>query len=566
MGANERRGLSLGTKLIAATTLLLAVAVGTAAFYSLRTLNDLAKNNIDHRRAAGHKAMNERTELLVQNLALAYAQLAARGEYSILGPQLEATKRQNETIGWIMVSDSADVVLATTPGAPHNKDATIDSDPITETLRADKLGSAVHRFVDPKDEQQFVFAANLIVQDTQGDEPGKRQVERTYAGQLRLSMSTAKFEKQLADSLAAARARARASARNQLLFAGLALILGILLSLFQATRITRPLKILDRTAEAIASGDFDRRVDVKTGDEIGHLADSFNSMAESLGTLVQTMAEKASLERELELARSVQEVMSPPPVLHEVGPFALAGRCEMAEECGGDWWSFHELGNDRLLIVVGDVTGHGMPAAMIAATARGAVEAFCLAERAEMSPAAVLEAMDRAIRDVGRNQLLMTCFALLLDPHAGYVEFANAGHCFPYVLQASDSGKKRSRPGVLAVRGNPLGNEVRVIRSNKRPWHPGDVVVLTTDGVADRIDASGERFGDNRLRKLLMDHDMEDGGDGVIALRDRIVQTVDAFGGSTPADDDMTLIVCRMSAEWTASTKAAKQAGSAATS
>lgn len=553
MGAIERRGLSLGTKLIAATTLLLAVAMGTAAFYSLRTLNDLSQGNIDRRRAEGREAMKERTELLVQNLALAYAQLAAKGEYSLLGPQLVATKRQNETIGWIMVSDSADVVLAKTPGAPHDKDATIDSDPITQKLRAQRLSGEVHRFPDPKNDQQFVFAANLILQDAEGGEPGKRTVKRTYAGQLRLSMSTAKFEKQLADSLAAARARARKSARNQLIFAGIALVLGILVALFQATRITRPLKTLDRTAEAIASGDFDRRVEIKTGDEIGHLADSFNTMAESLGDLVQKMAEKASLERELELARSVQEVMSPPPVLHEVGPFSLAGRCEMAEECGGDWWSFHELDDDRLLIVVGDVTGHGMPAAMIAATARGAVEAYCLAQGADLSPTAVLEAMDRAIRDVGRNQLLMTCFALLLDPRDGYVEFANAGHCFPYVLQASDKGKKRSRPGVLAVRGNPLGNEVRVIRSNRRPWHPGDVVVLTTDGLADRIDASGERFGDNRLRKLLIDHEMEAGGAGVLDLRDRIVRTVDAFGGSTPADDDMTLVVCRMSPDWTAS-------------
>jgi len=552
MGASDRRGLSLGTKLTAATALLLALAVGTGAFYSLRTLNDLSDSNIESRRVEGRKAMQERTELLVQNLALAYAGLAAGNEYSILKPQLDAILRQNENIAWIMVSDSADVVIVASPGTPFAKDATIgEKDPVAVRLRANTKSAAVHREVDPADAQRFVFATNMITQHTVDTAGGGRQVKRQYAGQLRLSLSTKKFEEVLQASLVAARAKARTSARNQLAFAVLALILGIVVVLFQAARITRPLKILDRTADAIAGGDFDRRVDVKSNDEIGHLADSFNTMAESLGTLVQEMAAKASLERELELARGVQEVMSPPPTLHEVGPFTVAGKCEMAEECGGDWWSYHQLSGDRLLIVVGDVTGHGMPAAMIAATARGAVEAYCMVKDADLSPTEVLEAVDRGISDVGRSQLLMTCFALLLDPHAGYVEFANAGHCFPYVLRAADA-KTRKRPGVLAARGNPLGSESKIIQSNRQPWLAGDVVVLTTDGLSDRIDENGDRFGESRLRKLLTSYEMDDGLQGVVGLRDRIVRMVETFGGATPADDDMTLIVCRLAPDWSA--------------
>jgi serine phosphatase RsbU (regulator of sigma subunit) len=526
----------VGTKLTVATVALVAVAVGGSAFYSLRSIDDLSTADAETRRRDGKQAIESRTVLLVQNIALSSTGLLAGGETTVLESQAKRTLAANQDIEWLVISDHNGRVVYASPRAPTEQSKPVDPrDPMVRQLARAPTSTKVVKLPAPDDQRQLTFGVNLV---TRGDAGAL-----TFAGQLRLRLSTAKFEKALAASLAEARAKARSSARKQLVFAGILLVLGMLFGWWQGMRITRPLRALDRSTTAIASGEFDRRVEVTSGDELGHLAESFNTMAESLGRLVKEMAAKASLERELELARSVQELMSPPSDLVEIGPFALAGVCELAESCGGDWWTYRVLSDGRLLIVVGDVTGHGMPAAMIAATARGAVEALALGQESELTPPKVLAAIDRAIRDVGREQLLMTSFAVLLDPGRRVVDFANAGHCFPYLIRAEPSGRFGGL-GVLAVRGNPLGSSNQCIRGGSRPWHPGDVVILTTDGMVDRVDSDGERFGEKRFRRLLIAHERdEDLGDAAL-LRDRIVEAVEDFGGDEPADDDMTLVVC----------------------
>lgn len=533
----RRRGFSVGTKLTIGTVFLVATAVGTSAFYSLRTIDDLSAADAETRRRDGKRAIRDRTELLVHNTALSSAGLLAGGELTVLGVQAKRTLAENENVEWLVISDHNGMVAFASEGAPTKQGQPVDkSDPLVAQLDADRSAAKVISRVDPADNMRSTFGVNLLTRSSAGG-------EATFAGQLRLRVSTAKLEAALAASLAEAKAEARASARKQLVFAGILLLFGVLFGLWQGVRISRPIRALDRSTTAIAAGDFDRRVEVSSNDELGHLGESFNSMAESLGILVKEMAAKASLERELELARSVQELMSPPGDRVEVGPFELAGRCQLADSCGGDWWTYRRLSGDRLLIVVGDVTGHGMPAAMIAATARGAVEALSLGAESELTPPKVLAAIDRAIRDVGREQLLMTSFAILLDPERRVVDFANAGHCFPYLLRAEPTGRFGGL-GVLAVRGNPLGSADQCINGGSRPWHPGDVVIMTTDGMVDRVDSEGDRFGEKRFRRLLVKHERDETETDVTALRDTIVHAVEEFGGDEPADDDMTLVVC----------------------
>ncbi|HUH04259.1 MAG TPA: SpoIIE family protein phosphatase [Kofleriaceae bacterium] len=537
----RRRGFSVGTKLTAATVSLLAVAVGLSALYGYRTLTDQAASAAAKQRAAGEAAMARHSQLLVRNLTSAAGVSLAGGDFTGLRAQAGNALAGSSTLEWLVVAfghgHDSQIVVATS-GAPGAEGEPLE-DELSAQLGAHPTSTEILSMRATGDPHLTVFGANIVVRLADGS---ARSV-----GELRLSNSTRELETLLAAQLAEARHEARVSARRQLMAAGVVLLLGMLVGAYQGLRISRPLQALEAQASAIAGGDFDRRVDVRSRDEVGQLADSFNTMAESLGTLLDEMAAKASLERELELARSVQELMSPPPTLHTAGTFRLAGRCQLAEQCGGDWWSYRQLGGERLLLVVGDVTGHGMPAAMIAATARGAVEALAMNEREPLTPLIVLEAIDRAIRDVSRQELLMTCFALVADPRAGVVDFANAGHCFPYVLRPGHDGRLR-KPGVLAVRGNPLGTPNKVINTGQRAIEPGDVLVLTSDGLTDRVDSAGDRFGEKRLRALMVAFEMGSSGDQVLVLRDQIMREVDAFGGNTPADDDMTLVVCQMAA------------------
>jgi len=518
-----RVGLSVGTKLIVAIVLLLALAIGFSAFYSLRTLDSLARSYADGRRSEHETSMQRETALVVRNVVLTAALPLSESNYTYLQNLAANTVAENRNLAWIVVADStANRVVARTDKSPPGD--TLD-DALSAQLRQNPTSNEVRWLSDPKNPNLRLFGSNIVVNDQR-------------VGEVRGSLDVSELEKAKQVAIEQGRKAAKDQARNQLLFALLLLLIGILMGFWQGMRISRPLEALSHQARHIASGDFGTRAAVTSHDEIGELAESFNMMAESLGVLVDEVARKASLEREVELARTVQGLMTPPPDLLTLGPFQLAGRCEMASSCGGDWWSYRQLNDGRVLVVIGDVTGHGMPAAMIAASARGAVESLSLLEHKMITPTVVLLAIDRAIRDVGQQRLLMTCFALLLSPD-GHLDFANAGHCFPYVVQKRTVTE--SDLTVLSVRSNPLGSADPHINAGEHRLVSGDVLVLTSDGVADRVNHTGERFGERRLRKLLASRAA--GDEPVLVFRDGIVEEVHRFAGEAPSDDDMTLVV-----------------------
>jgi len=143
----------------------------------------------------------------------------------------------------------------------------------------------------------------------------------------------------------------------------------------------------------------------------------------------------------------------------------------------------------------------------------------------------------------------MTCFAAIIDPHLGTVEYSNAGHNFPYVVPAVNGGARREL-AVLALRGSPLGNRRGdfVLGSGVRNLAAGDVLVFFTDGIVERVDDGGERFGDRRLRVRLAEAEGGAAGVDLAGLRDAILADVTAFGGRAVPDDDMTIVLVQHAA------------------
>ena len=520
----------MSVKLIVATSFVVAAAVAISAYFGERTIEDLAGREVHDRGGEGRAAIQRESELLAEKVAAASAHPLAQTEQidvqATLDNELRAGQGKGQrTIEWLLVTDQSGGVFAKTAGAPVDKLVALDA----------KLGSAAGVTHAEVGTSEYVYAAPII--ETPGQPP---------IGRVRMGISTAALDQSLATTLADADADARASTKRVWLVAALILLVGILLAAIEGVSIARPLRQLTQQAQQIASGRLDQRVSVGRRDEIGVLAVNFNVMAQALGELLVERAKQASLEKEMSLARQVQQAMLPPAELVQFESLKIVGYCNPAAACGGDWWTFRPLPGGRVLIVVGDATGHGMHSAMIAGTARGAVEALAEVDEKQMSPQLVLRAIDAAIRNVGDHHVLMTCFAAIFDGNTGQLVYANAGQNFPYVMRMGPA-RTLEDATIIAASGNPLGDRGNQtdIKFGTAQLHAGDCFVCFTDGLVERQNRTGKLFGDRRLRSAIHGQVVEQDGESLVRLRDRVLAASEAFAEGVDAEDDVTFVLCQ---------------------
>ncbi|WP_428268551.1 PP2C family protein-serine/threonine phosphatase [Haliangium sp.] len=254
---------------------------------------------------------------------------------------------------------------------------------------------------------------------------------------------------------------------------------------------------------------------------------------------------RVELYKQMELAAAVQAGFVPSGTVIDYGSVVVRGMWAPASQCGGDWWWTHELPDGRVLVLIGDVTGHGVAAAMVTAAAKGCYDVAQRLMGSDLDLVRLLGLLDASVHRVGGERFHMTCFAALLDPAAGQVTYANAGHLVPYLCRRRQGGGVDL--GVLAARGTPLGvsSEPRY-RAHTRELREGDLLVWYTDGIVECVNRDGRAFGDRRLQRLLRKLTGEDQDVGHVV--DQIVRAVLAFQGGLRADDDITLVVTRVRA------------------
>ncbi|MCU0699073.1 MAG: SpoIIE family protein phosphatase [Myxococcaceae bacterium] len=262
----------------------------------------------------------------------------------------------------------------------------------------------------------------------------------------------------------------------------------------------------------------------------------FFRLADQVESMMREMSTAATLRKEVEVARAVQQMLLPTEDTFVRPGFSLAAWCQPAQECGGDWWAVREQADGKLLVVVGDVTGHGIASAILTGTARAACDLAHLMTRAKVSPQIVLHLMNHAVHQAGGQKVLMTAVAALIDPVAKTLTLANAGHVFPMLM-------RDGAPRPMVAHGPPLGsNASHEFAVETIKLEPGDALVWFTDGLTERANETGEQFSEKRLRASCMR------GSHLAAneLRDDIVRSVHTFAGNTQADDDVTLVVARI--------------------
>ena len=318
-------------------------------------------------------------------------------------------------------------------------------------------------------------------------------------------------------------------------------LIGVLLAIVQSLSITRPIKQMAAKADQIARGDLEARVEVKSRDEIGFLGENFNYMADQIAVLLQQTAEKAAMEQELEVAKAIQETLVPTADLVDKGSLRFAGFYQPAAQTGGDWWTWHELANGKILLVIGDVTGHGVPSAMITAAAKAAADVARHMHGNDVTVTKLLEIMNYAIFESAQRRFVMTCFASIVDTRARTITYANAGHNFPYLYRAGEGGKGEF--GSLMIRGNRLGDDpASTYESKTTDLVAGDVLIWYTDGIVECENATGEEYGEKRFRASVRRSAALDPSE----MRDAIVTDAGAYFGDTARKDDITMIVGRI--------------------
>jgi serine phosphatase RsbU (regulator of sigma subunit) len=227
-------------------------------------------------------------------------------------------------------------------------------------------------------------------------------------------------------------------------------------------------------------------------------------LAEALlhARMARRAAERAGIAREVELAATVQAELLPTRAPHVHGGFTVIGSWQPATRCAGDFWGVYPLRAGRILLAIGDVTGHGVASAMVTAAAAGACEACARRPTAELDLAELVTVLDGVVRRSGGGRLSMTCFAAILDEPAGEIRYVSLGHTTPYLCRSAASGLIELQ--ALVGRGNPLGASVPAIpRVQHRLLQRGDLVVCYTDGVIEAKDPTGASYGDRRLQHLL---------------------------------------------------------------
>jgi serine phosphatase RsbU (regulator of sigma subunit) len=526
--AKARTGISISAKLILTTSVVVALAVAAATWFSQRSIADLSAEQVLQRRTAGETAISRQAALVVESIANASAHAIANTQYSDIPPVLEAAMREDKAgvnqLEWISIADTTGQVLAATPGAPAGaKLADLEKLlPASDDVGHARVGSGA----------EWIYGSPI-------------KIGGSAIGKIRIGVTSAGLEAELAKSLAQANDAAQASRQKLLLIALVVLGIGVVAAGLQSVSIARPIRVLTTQANRIAMGDFEMRVPATRGDELGVLARTFNFMSDAMVELLTANAQKASLEKEMELARQVQQAMLPPTALDQHGYFKVIGYCMPASQCGGDWWMYRKMSNGRMLLVLGDATGHGIHSAMIAATARGAVEALAAVDERLLTPDQILRAIDQAIAMVGEHNVLMTAFAAVFDSQQGVLHYANAGQNFPYVIKLGQT-RVLEEASIIAASGNPLGDRnIQVeIRRGTLQLRPGDLFVVFTDGVVERANRAGKLFGDRRLRSALTGQPLPDAS-SLVALRDRVLSALDRHGEGQMAEDDITFVLCQ---------------------
>ncbi|MDD5556149.1 MAG: SpoIIE family protein phosphatase [bacterium] len=321
--------------------------------------------------------------------------------------------------------------------------------------------------------------------------------------------------------------------------AGIAFLFAVVVLI--ARTITKPLRTLSRATRNIGRGDLDFELPaIGPRDEVGRLAGSFAYMRDSLrrhiAELTAATAARERMESELAIAHRIQMGIVPKtfPAFPARREFDLHAVLEPAREVGGDLYDFFLVGDDRLWLTIGDVSGKGVPAALFMALVKTLVKA---AARGGASPAAALEAVNGEMAADNDECMFVSVWCGALETATGELRWSSAGHNPPVLARAG------GEVSFLAEGGGPVLGVVPGARYAAASFRlrRGDTLCLYTDGVTEAFNGRGEQFSEERLARAVAARRV---GSAREVVRG-ILEDVRSFAGRAPQSDDITVVALR---------------------
>jgi phosphoserine phosphatase RsbU/P len=353
-----------------------------------------------------------------------------------------------------------------------------------------------------------------------------------------------------------------AGVESFLLAFAIALAIIELLALFIATRLTRTVtgavaQLYDAT-KYINRGDFRHRITVRSHDQISTLANSFNSMTDSIEKLIEEQKAKQRLENELAIAEEVQAQLFPQQI-SQLASLEVHGFCRPARRVSGDYYDFLKIDSDKLIVAVGDVSGKGISAALLMATIHSAVRAYSLeaiplfrepvavgAENSgrgpnsdwrgvEASPGALLSLLNHQLYKSTPAEKYATLFLGIYDGRERKLTYSNAGHLPPFMVDEDGSTRRLDCGGTVVGLFDGMNYQEARIQLSR-----GEILLAYSDGVTEPENDFGE-FGEQRLLDLVR----ENRSLPLARISQIVTAAVDDWIGANEQPDDVTLVLAR---------------------
>jgi HAMP domain-containing protein len=326
------------------------------------------------------------------------------------------------------------------------------------------------------------------------------------------------------------------------------------MAFFMIVGLSRAVNRLSTATDAVRRGDFSARIPVRRRDQIGELQRTFNEMALNLQMLVAASAQKELLEKELALARDLQNSLIPSHLPSGEG-VEFATLFEPSAAIGGDYFDVLRVSPRELAVIIADVSGHGLSTGLRMAMLKAAL--LILIEQTR-DPQEILLRLDAVVRANSETRFFVTATLATFDVRLGRLSLTNAGHPPTYVVRSTGAVEEIMLPS------SPLGGLGHSYVRRDLQLERGDIVVWLSDGLFEGVDASDEPFGYERVKEALA-APATSGAAGATAtsrgtarpsrppatemtaarVRDRLLAAVASHVGELPPSDDRTLVVMR---------------------